>query len=177
MAEPAIIERAIGDINLEVTIEERHDDTLTITEHPVEKGAAISDHAYKNPMAVTVTAGMSGKTGDGVPTETYEKLLALQESREPFSIVTGKREYENMLLQGISVTTDADTGNVLMVTLDCREVIIVSTETAQVPPSRQGQAPKTQKAQQAGTKQAQESGEGDDVKKTSVMNSLFGGGR
>jgi hypothetical protein len=153
-AEPVIIERSIGDIQLECTVEERHEDTLTITEHPVQSGAAISDHAYKNPMTVTITAGMSGKTGESVPKETYDKLLELQESREPFNIVTGKRDYENMLIQSISVTTDGDSENVLLATLDCREVIIVETETTQVPAGRQAQAQKTQKASQGGTKQA-----------------------
>jgi hypothetical protein len=109
-------------------------------------------------MTVAITAGISGKDGDSVPKETYEKLLELQKSREPFNIITGKREYENMLIQSISVTTDADTENALMVTLDCREVIIAETETTQVPPSRQAQAAKTQKTQQGGTKQTQASG-------------------
>ena len=174
-SEPVIIERSVGDIAFEVTVEERHDDSLTITEHPVEKGAAISDHAYKNPVEVVITAGISGKDGESVPKETYEKLLELQASREPFTIITGKREYENMLVQGISVTTYENTENVLMVTLDCREVIIVETETTQVPPSRQAQAAKTQKAQQGGTKQVQASGADEGkVRDQSLSNELFG---
>ena len=176
-SEPVIIERSVGDIAFEVTVEERHDDSLTITEHPVEKGAAISDHAYKNPMEVVITAGISGKDGESVPKETYEKLLELQASREPFTIITGKREYENMLVQGISVTTDENTENVLMVTLDCREVIIVETETTQVPASRQAHAAKTQKTQQGGTKQAQTSGESEEkVGEQSALQKWLGGG-
>jgi hypothetical protein len=176
--EPTIIERSVGDIQFEATVEERHEDTLTITEHPVEKGAAISDHAYKNPTQVTIVAGTGGKGGESVPRETYDKLLELQSSREPFNIATGKRDYENMLLQSVSVSTDADTENILSVVLDCREGIIVSTETAQVPASQQAQAAKTQKAQQSGTKQAQdnsgESENGEDTKKQSILKSVLG---
>ena len=166
-----IIERKIGDIVMDVTVEERHEDTLTITDHPVEKGAEISDHAFKNPMSVVITAGKGASDGDTVPKETYEALLDLQESREPFSIVTGKRDYENMLVQSISVTTDSDTENVLMVILECREVIIVETETTQVPPARQAEAPKTQKAQNTGTKQAQpvSGAEAEQVRSKSIM--------
>lgn len=175
-----LIQRAVGDIEFDVTVEERHEDSLTITEHPVEKGAAISDHAYKNPMRVTISAGKGAKDGETVPQETYDALLELQKSREPFNIVTGKRSYENMLVEDIQVITDVDTDNVLMVTLDCREVIIVATETVQVPPSRQRQADKTQKTQQAGTKQAQSnnadgSGNSGDAKKSSTLNNILGG--
>lgn len=169
-----LIQRSVGDIEFDVTVEERHEDSLTITEHPVEKGAAISDHAYKNPMRVTITAGKGAKDGEAVPKETYEKLLELQLSREPFNIITGKREYENMLVEDVQVITDPDTDNVLMVTLECREVIIVSTETVQVPPSRQGQADKTQKTQQGGTKQTQPDSSSGDAKKSSALNNILG---
>jgi len=37
-----------------VVIEEDHDDELIITQHPVELGAIISDHAYKKPSEVRV---------------------------------------------------------------------------------------------------------------------------
>lgn len=42
-----------------VTIEERHSDELAITQHPVESGAAITDHAYKIPPSVMIEAGWS----------------------------------------------------------------------------------------------------------------------
>lgn len=179
MADPGIIQRRIGDIELEVTVEERHEDTLTITEHPVQDGAAISDHAYKDPMQVTITAGQSGKENDDDPREVYERLLELQESREPFEIITGKREYENMLIQSLTVINDADTSNVLMVIAECREVKIVETETTQVPASRQGQAQKTQSTQNSGAKQAQDNqadsaNTGEEAKKQSFLNSLLG---
>lgn len=152
MNENVVIERSVGDIHLEVTVEEAHDDTLVVTEHAVEQGVAVSDHAYKNPMKVDITAGTSANEGEGVPRETYEKLLELQASLEPFTIVTGKRTYANMLVEGINVTTNADTENILMATLSCREVILVSTQTVQVPPAQQAKRTKTQKTQKTGTK-------------------------
>jgi hypothetical protein len=38
----------------DVTIEEQHSDELNITEHPVETGSPISDHAYMTPPEVTI---------------------------------------------------------------------------------------------------------------------------
>jgi hypothetical protein len=44
----------------DVVVSEKHSDTLEITEHPVETGAAISDHAYKRPSEVVMEVGFAG---------------------------------------------------------------------------------------------------------------------
>lgn len=43
----------------QVTIEEVHNDEMEITDHPVERGAVISDHAFARPSEVIITAGWS----------------------------------------------------------------------------------------------------------------------
>ncbi|NHB89743.1 phage baseplate protein [Photorhabdus tasmaniensis] len=129
-----------------VVISEKHTDALEITEHPVEIGAAVSDHAYKKPSEITMELGFAGggslldfvdtsKIGLSMglsPKETYQKILDLQELREPFKVITGKRTYENMLIKAIEVTTDRLSENVLLCTLTLREVIITSTQKVQV---------------------------------------------
>jgi hypothetical protein len=49
--------RNIGMIVPSVVVSEKHTDKLEITEHPVETGAAISDHAYKSPSEVIMDVG------------------------------------------------------------------------------------------------------------------------
>lgn len=138
--------RRIGLIVPSVVISEKHNDTLEITEHPVEVGAAISDHAYRRPSEVVMQVGFSGggslldfldTTSYGLsvglsPKETYQELLDLQNSRVPFDVVTGKRIYSNMLIRALEVTTDRTSENVLSAVLTLREVIITSTTTTQV---------------------------------------------
>ncbi|MFX9718550.1 phage baseplate protein, partial [Acinetobacter baumannii] len=58
MAETAII-RTIGGYVAEVTVREQHSDDLTITTHPVERGAPVTDHAFKMPAQLTIEAGWS----------------------------------------------------------------------------------------------------------------------
>lgn len=41
------------------TLREVHRDTLEITDHPIEQGAAISDHAFKRPAEVVIECGWS----------------------------------------------------------------------------------------------------------------------
>jgi len=43
----------------QATIEEVHSDEMEITDEPVEQGAVISDHAFKRPAELIVTAGWS----------------------------------------------------------------------------------------------------------------------
>lgn len=51
--------RKIGTLTAQVTISEAHTDELEITEHPVEQGAVIADHAFKRPAEVTIVCGWS----------------------------------------------------------------------------------------------------------------------
>lgn len=136
--------RKIGVMVPDVVVSEKHSDTLEITEHPVEIGAAINDHAYKRPSEVTMECGFAGggslldvfdtrAFGLGTPLnnmspkEVYKALLDAQERRELLDVVTGKRTYKNMLIRAIEVTTDKTSENVLTCTLTLREVILTST--------------------------------------------------
>ncbi|HDU2896812.1 TPA: hypothetical protein RFF92_001641 [Klebsiella aerogenes] len=138
--------RRIGLIVPSVVVSEKHSDTLEITEHPVETGAPVSDHAYKRPSEVVMEVGFAGggslldfidtsslglKLGLS-PKETYQQILDLQSSRIPFDVVTGKRLYSNMLIRAIEVTTDRTSENVLMAVLTLREVIITQTQQISV---------------------------------------------
>ena len=66
------------------------------------------------------------------PKEIYQQILDLQASRVPFDVTTGKRQYSNMLIRAIDVTTDRTSENVLMCVLTLREVIISQTESITV---------------------------------------------
>lgn len=138
--------RKIGLLIPDVVVSEKHQDALEITEHPVEIGAPVSDHAYKRPSEVTMEIGFSGggslldfadTSALGIslgtsPKEIYQQILDLQASRVPFDVTTGKRQYSNMLIRAIDVTTDRTSENVLMCVLTLREVIISQTESITV---------------------------------------------
>lgn len=152
--------RGIGGLYPDVVVEESHEDSITKTEHPVEDGAAINDHAYVNSPIVTIRAGVSDasllNTGVNPSVEFYEKLLELQGSLEPFDLITGKRSYKNMMLDRLTVVTDRDTENVLSFTAECSQIRIVQTQVVEVPPSGVHKNPgKTAGPVDKGQKQAQ----------------------
>lgn len=132
--------RSIGGFVADITVRERHRDELVITEIPVEQGAAITDHAYKRPSTVVIDVGYSNSSpqANSSPSyvqDTYGQFLTLQASREPFDIITGKRVYQNMLMGVISTVTDEKNEFVAFLTCECREIILVNTQTVQVPPA------------------------------------------
>jgi hypothetical protein len=128
----------IGGIFPDVVVEEEHLDELEITENPVEQNAAVTDHSYKRPVEVTIKAGFSNSSlaAGGDPNyviEMYEQFLTLQASRQPFSIVTTKRIYSNMLIKRLQTRTDSKWSNATILEIACREVILVYTQASSVP--------------------------------------------
>jgi len=143
--------RRIGLYVPDVTISEKHTDQLEITEHPVEQVTSsgtgtVSDHAYRKPSEVVMEVGFASggslldlldTSSIGIslgisPKEVYEQLIALQRSRVPFTVSTGKRVYSNMLMKSLDITTDMDSENVLMCQITLRELIFTRTSTTTV---------------------------------------------
>lgn len=146
--------RSIGPFNATVTLEEIASDDLEITQHPVQQGATITDHAYLKPATVSIKIMFNA--ADAPLAETYAKLRQLQASREPFDVVTGKRAYKNMLFKSLGQTNDAQTENVLSISAELQEIFIVQVETTTVPPRKQQANPgKTGATENAGQKSAQ----------------------
>ncbi|NRN30178.1 phage baseplate protein [Photorhabdus heterorhabditis] len=146
--------RKIGAIVPSVIISETHTDTSNITDHPVQQGVTISDHAYDSPSEVRMELGFAGggslldvidttkvfdiATGLSLgtsPRAVYQQLLDLRASHKPFDVATGKRLYKNMLIKDMTITTDKTSENVLSVILNLREIIIVETSTEQAAPA------------------------------------------
>jgi hypothetical protein len=159
--------RSIGGIIAEVTIEENGTDDVTITEHPVEQGAPIADHAFKRPSTVTIKAGWSVRGSYDLSAESgvYGLLLSWQAALRPFDVITGKRKYTNMLIERLSVITDEKSEYALMADIVCRQVIIVATassnvQTASQSPSDQKEPEKTSQPETKGDQPTRDIGDG-----------------
>lgn len=130
--------RSIGPFIANVTLEESHTDELSITDHPVERGGVISDHAYSRPAMVSIRVGYSNSNlqslgNPNYVNQIYQQFLELQRSKELITIMTGKRFYENMLIQRLHTLTDNTTENSLVMMCDCRELQVVDTQVASFP--------------------------------------------
>lgn len=152
--------RVIGPLNVQVIVSEETNDTLTITKQPVQEGASISDHAYKEPTVLNMqilqqnNSTISGLIqtfsgpGSGGLAQIYQTFLDLQNLRGPINVYTPKRVYENMLISVIRLTTDRNTENILALNISFQEVIIVSIGGINQVPKAQLRNPKNNQATQ-----------------------------
>jgi hypothetical protein len=113
--------KAVGPVQLDVFVSEKHESALEITLNPVEFGADITDHAYSQPKKVMLDVA------DSSAALTYQALVRFQESRIPFTLVTGLDIYRNMLIARLEADRDREFSNVLRCKVDLQEVIIVSS--------------------------------------------------
>jgi len=120
-----------------------HERRLTITDHPVEEGANITDHAYIEPKAISIEIGMSDVCSSIIDGQfaqrfsrsvsAYDTLERLQSERIPLSIKTKLATYRNMLIENITAPDDFVTRHGLRAMVFFREIIVVSTDTVTMP--------------------------------------------
>lgn len=159
--------RSIGPFEAQVTLREVHTDELEITDQPVEEGALITDHAFKRPAEVVIecawsnspqnkglVAGLAGAvtgtvagvnsivTGNSLDQvrDIYQKLLALQASRQRMDVFTGKRVYKDMLIKMLVTESDKLTENILKVTVTLRQIIIAQVQVVTIAAPAEDQA-------------------------------------
>lgn len=162
----------IGGIDIHATLEEIYTDTLQSTMHPVERGAPITDHAFKRPAEIVIRCGWSNSGLDAFAafvqslfsgqmsandyvSGIYSKLLALQESRVPITVTSSKQIYQNMLIASLQVKVDEKSSNILLCIATLRQIIMVSTQATTLPPKEnQANAASTAGTENTGVKQA-----------------------
>lgn len=150
--------RRIGSTVPHCVIEEHGRDDMEITRHPIETGAAITDHAFKLPAEVVIRGGWTDAgRGQGTAQAAYDALRLLQAKRERITVVTGKRTYSSMLIASIAQETTSATENALLATIVCRQVMVVSTQTTTIAARSEQAAPAaTASTENGGQRQSNE---------------------
>jgi len=139
----------IGSISVDASISESHVTSADITENPVEEGAKITDHVQIKPKQLTMTGVISdspinfavvdnitgaantifnalGKTKRSI--DAYNRLVDLQNTREPFTVTTGLTVYNNMILSSLQVDREATKANAIYFTATLQEIRIAKTQ-------------------------------------------------
>jgi uncharacterized protein YjhX (UPF0386 family) len=144
------VEKKVGEIGetYEVTVgyyfdaftKENHTGSVRVTEHPVQGGANISDHAYNLADKLTleilvsdsvesIVAGQfaGGKTKS---ISAYEVIRKLKEKRALVSVRTRLHYYTNMIIENMTTSDDYKSANSLRCTVILRQVMmaVVATE-------------------------------------------------
>jgi hypothetical protein len=137
-----------------------HNTSLTITQHPVETGATITDHSYRNPRRFSFDIGMSDTVGFAIlpanltiphtplsiplpaipiisgdfkrSANAYNALVAMQLTRQILTLDCKYGGYDNVLIESIDVSDDYTTKNALKATVNLLEVFLVDTQLTKV---------------------------------------------
>lgn len=121
MASIIAFSSAIGPVPIDCVISEKLESTLEITEIAVESGSRITDHAVVMPKKITLELANANAAA------SYNAIERFQESRIPFTFVSGLKVFSNMLVKRLSAERDATYSKILKATVDLQEVILVGT--------------------------------------------------
>jgi hypothetical protein len=138
---------SIGSITLDATVRELHGVNAEVTDHPVEKGAEITDYIRIIPdeleiegvvtdTPVEIFEWAKAQTRFQKPStrskEAYKALRDILAERKPLELIkTRLRDYKNMAMISLRVDRDATTGNAINAIMRFREIIIANTETVE----------------------------------------------
>ena len=113
---------------------ENHVGSVRVTEHPVQGGSNISDHAYNLPDKLTLEVLVSDSVQPIVAGQftnkntksisAYEILRGLKERRALVSVRTRLHYYTNMIIENMSVSDDYKSANSLRCTVSLRQVMM-----------------------------------------------------
>lgn len=131
-----IVVSKIGDVEIDVTLDEEHRFDSMITENPVEDGTVTNDHVVLKPVVLNISGRVTdasltilGITKRNGAKEAYAELVALQLERKTFNVYTGINVYENMLLESLSFPRDGRDGKSIRFNAVLRELLIIGKST------------------------------------------------
>lgn len=123
-----IISPTFGQFVFDSVLSTEHSSTVTVTKHPVQYGASITDHAVNEPDEVSVSVGMTDAAAgvdENHSVNAFGLLKQIMEKREPVTLVTRLKTYQNMVITSMSVPDDYTTMNALKATIIFTHVEIV----------------------------------------------------
>lgn len=120
-----------------------HTHNLTITSHPIQSGANISDHAYVEPVELNIKLIMSDAFPDSMKVSknsesyfvgngrtrsigAYKILRELQSQKRVFDVGTKFETYSNMMITSISVSESSESVNGLDATISLKQILVAN---------------------------------------------------
>lgn len=176
-------------IEFDATIAAAHDGTATITKHPVEEGANVTDHIRTEPEALNlevivsdtpliVRASINARPsvpGGGIATRAanaYEFVKGIKDQGKTVTASTKLRDYPSMAVASIGVTQDKDTSNIVRMRIRLEEITIAETGTKPVPePVNASRTPSEDLGKQNKTPSSTES---EETTRVSVLRGFLG---
>lgn len=129
-------------LTLDASVSQSHSRTANVTSHPVEEGADVVDHVRSEPVTLSITGILSatplGAETDpwsGRETDGWAVLEDVIQARQPVTIITSLRSYDNMVLTSLSTVRERGV-RAIHPQIEAREIRIVQAATTALPPEQ-----------------------------------------
>ncbi|HEX5035129.1 MAG TPA: hypothetical protein VFW62_11680 [bacterium] len=139
----------IGGVTIDASINENHVHVAEPTRNPIENGAKVTDHVDIEPFRLAMdcivsdtpidfgilnaAAGIAATasnliSGGTRSTDAWAELVKLLNDRKPFTVVTGLKVYENMVLAVLDLNRNAQTGHAINFHAEMEQIRIVGDD-------------------------------------------------
>ena len=143
MQELILVKTNIAGYFFDGFLDVNHQISTTLTTHQVQKGSSLTDHAYLEPVELTMTVKMSDAMSGMVEsqfkgisytrsTAAYKILRELQKQRVAFQVHTRLETYQNMMITSLSVDDDYTNYTGLLCTVSLKEVLVAKETTVKI---------------------------------------------
>ncbi|MEE9451370.1 MAG: hypothetical protein V3V61_01275 [Gammaproteobacteria bacterium] len=125
--------------------EEKHEASVGVSNYPIETGATLTDHAFIEPIELTLVCYVSDLLIDNATTlvtkfrdrEAWERILLLINKRELVTVVTLLKTYNDMLITNVTTAKNENSGGgSLLFTMSFKQSLIAETQTTSLPSSQ-----------------------------------------
>lgn len=126
----------VVEFTADLTIDERHERSAEVTQHPIESGAQVSDHVILSPERVMLTGFVSDAgvavfgSQPGNTQSAFETLDAAWRKGEPVSLVTGYKTYQDMVITRLNLPRNRPES--MRFDMELQHVTILSSEMGQL---------------------------------------------
>ncbi len=182
----------LGELSIDALIKEGHELKAKISEHPTESGASFGDHVLLEPVSLQIEGIISNtpmtfigltavrsldnylhERSNNRTSQAFKKLETIFAQREPINIVTSLKDYDNMVLESLSIERGAGSFESLHFRATAKQIVIAKQASIKLPePKPESAKPKRNLGKQE-TKPASEEISKKTVEKSSLLSALF----
>ena len=132
----------IGQLEVDVLVSSELTYASEVTENPVEDGFPVHDHVICKPLQLSMVVVVSP-----LPVTWYEKfgvdtgriddaiakLEQIYKDRQPITIITNEKTYEDMVMTECKINKAKEDGKILRIPLEFKQIRKVEVKTADIP--------------------------------------------
>jgi len=136
-------------LTLDACTSQSHGRESTVTDHPVEDGADISDHIRPEAKRLSITGvvsatpikgalevlaeALSAALTGGRTTKAFDRLEKAMADRELVTVETSLMVYKDMAITSVTMPREVETGGDFVFSMELRQIRYATSETVIVP--------------------------------------------